>query len=260
MRQVRIKVVKIVTMLLLWLLFAAQTSAEPSCTLAAASDLIPVMADLKSAFAKEHPQTQVKVSFGSSGNFFAQIRNGAPLDLFLSADTNYPSMLIKYGSGDPDSLTLYAIGHLVLWTSTSNLPISTNLSALVTNAGISRIALPNPSHSPYGRAAKSALEHLGLWSSLQHKLVLGENAAQAMQFAQSGHAQVSMLPLSMAQNRPEGSGNFVKIPPEWHPPIHQAGVLTTQGSQNPVARQFLAFLVSQSGKQIFASHGFSLPD
>ncbi len=218
------------------------------------------MADLKAAFTKSNPEARLNVSFGSSGNFFAQIRSGAPMDVFLSADTDYPSRLIDKGSASRDSLTHYAIGHLALWTSNLTLPLSTNLATVLANASIRRIALANPSHSPYGRASKATLQHLELWTPLQQKLVFADNAAQALQFAQSGNAQIAILPLSMAQARPNSSCNYVKIPSHWHAPIRQSGVLTTQGSQNPIARKFLAFLVTGTGQQIFKSHGFSVPD
>ncbi len=248
---------RIITILVVWLFWAGRIGAEVTCTIAAASDLVSVMMPLQTAFTSEYPRVRLKVVFGSSGNIFAQIQLGAPFDLFLSADTNYPATLIHHGNAESNSFTRYAIGHLALWSSNSKIAVSTNLHEILRNPAIHRIAIANPLHAPYGKAAKSTLEHLGLWHDVQNKIVLAENVAQAFQFTQSGHAQLALLPLSLVRGESNRVSSYIPIPSDWHPPITQSGVITSHGATNASARQFLKFLTNSTAQNIFKHHGFS---
>src|SRR5690242_3444076 len=173
-----------------------QLLAQDALTVAAAADLQPVMTEIAARFEKE-TGVRVKLSFGSSGNFFAQIQNGAPYDLFFSADVDYPAKLQGAGLIEPGSLYRYATGQIALWApNASAIDVSKGLSVLVDN-NVQKIAIANPSHAPYGRAAEAALKNADLWDSISSKLVMGENIAQTAQFVQSGNTDVGILALSL---------------------------------------------------------------
>ena len=183
------------TVVLLWLAGAIATAQ--TLTVAVASDLQFVLPAIASQFAKDTGQ-QVRLTFGSSGNFFTQIENGAPFDAFLSADIDYPKRLESSGRAEPGSLYSYGTGRLVLWTrNDSGIDLRPGLRMLV-DASVRRIAIANPAHAPYGRAAVAALRHEWLYERVRRKFVVGENISQAAQFAQSGSADVGVLALSLA--------------------------------------------------------------
>jgi molybdate transport system substrate-binding protein len=184
----------LLTCWLLWL--PAQAAPLPQLLIAAASDLAYCTDELAAAFHAEAPGAELKFSTGSSGNFFAQIRNGAPFDVFLSADTGYPAQLSRLGAADGKTLAIYAIGQLALWTLDDRVDLAHGLSVLRA-PGRGRLAIANPATAPYGRAARALLERDGLWDALQPRLVIGENIAQAAQFVQSGNAQLGMVSLSL---------------------------------------------------------------
>ncbi len=234
-----------------------ETSAIVST--AAASDLVFCLEALRAEFAKTEPGVALTVVTGSSGNFFAQIKNGAPFDVFLSADLRYPRELIAAGAADEKSLTLYAIGRLVLWTRRADLDPS-DLAAVVRNPLVQKFAIANPAHAPYGRAAQQALEKLGVWADAQPKLVLGENIAQAAQFVQTGNADAGVVALSLVLAPTlRDTGRWVEIPAALHDPLEQGAVLTTRGTANPAAVRYLAFLRSPVARKIFEHFGFRLP-
>ena len=225
-------------------------------TIAAASDLQPVLPRLAAQFEMQTGHT-VHLTFGSSGNFLAQIRNGAPFDLFLSADVDYPKQLESAGLTEPRTLVSYATGALVLWTRNgSGLDLPRGLDAL-TDARVRRIAIANPEHAPYGRAAVAALRARALYDQLQSKFVLGENVSQAAQFAQSGNADAGIVPLSLALSAPmRASGRYVDIPQSLYPPIEQAGVVIRSSREKDAARAFLAYLSRPEVAKILAEAGF----
>jgi molybdate transport system substrate-binding protein len=229
-------------------------------SIAAASDLIYCLEDLNSAFQKAHPKVAIKTSTGSSGNFFAQIQNGAPFDLFLSADLKYPKELIKAGLADSSSLTLYAIGRIVLWTVKPNIDLTHGLQIL-RDAKVKKLAIANPEHAPYGRAAKAALEHYKMWPAIQEKIVLGENIAQTAQFVQTGNVEAGIVALSLvASPKLTNVGKFYEIPEASYPRLEQAAVLTKRGKENPVAGAYLQFIRSEQARTIFDRYGFRLPE
>ncbi|MEK8089093.1 molybdate ABC transporter substrate-binding protein [Thermithiobacillus plumbiphilus] len=238
---------------------ALPVQAAEQLTVAAASDLQFVLAELNQAFTRAHPGVNIKVSTGSSGNFFAQISQGAPFDLFLSADVKYPKSLVDKGQALPDSLMPYAVGRLALWTMNPRLDPAQGLSML-RNPAVRRIAIANPAHAPYGRAAREALSEAGLLPALQGKLVMGENISQTAQFVQSGNADAGIVALSLLRSpKLQGQGRYWLIPADSYTPLEQAAVITRYGAKNPVAREYMAFLKSPAARQVFIRNGFLLP-
>jgi molybdate transport system substrate-binding protein len=227
--------------------------------IAAAADLSYCIDDIAAAFRKEVPDAEIKISTGASGNFFAQIRNGAPFDAFLSADVDYPRQLARLGAADGNTLTRYAIGHIVLWSPDPRFDVDKGL-ALLRDPRITRVAIANPATAPYGRAAKSALERDGLWEAVQSKLVIGENIAQASQFVQTGNAQVGLVSLaSLRSPKLAGVGRYMLVPDTALAPIEQAAVVTKHGADNPLAARFVLFLGSPAARAILERNGFSIP-
>jgi molybdate transport system substrate-binding protein len=216
------------------------------------------MPDLAAQYEK---QTGVKsaVTYGSSGNFFAQIQNGAPFDIFLSADVSYPHKLVVAQLADASSLEVYAVGHLVLWLPPDTpLDPSAGLKILL-DPRIQRIAIANPDHAPYGRAAIAALRFAGLYEQIQPKLVFGENVSQAAQFVQTGSAQAGFLAYSLTLSPAMKSGKFWTIPADKYPPVEQAAVLLTASSSKEAATSFLAFLKTPAARATLERYGFFLP-
>ena len=241
------------------LLLACRATAAQGLTVAAASDLQSALPVIVAQFEKDTGQ-HVRLTFGSSGNFFAQIENGAPFDVFLSADVDYPKRLERSGLAERGSLLEYATGRLVLWTRTdSGVDVRGGLTVLA-SARVRRVAIANPAHAPYGRAAVAALRHEGLYERVREKFVLGENISQAAQFAQSGSVDVGVLALSLALSPTlRSSGTYVDIPESWHPPIAQAAVVLASSQQRALARQFIACLKTPEGMRILRSYGFAIP-
>lgn len=245
-------------MLLLTALLAMPARAEP-LLVAAASDLSYCIDELGAAFAKQAPQAELKVSTGASGNFYAQIRNGAPFDVFLSADMAYPAQLARDGAADAATLTPYALGRIVLWSLDARFDLTQGM-AVVNDARVARVAIANPALAPYGRAAKAALEAAGAWQAVQPKLVVGENIAQAVQFVQTGNAQVGIVSLaSVMSPRLKGSGSYYLIPDTGMAPIEQGAIVTAHGRGKPLAARFVTFLSSPAARDILQRHGFGLP-
>jgi len=238
-------------------LFPSSAQAQ-TLRIAAASDLQFVLPDLAAQYEK---QTGIKlaITYGSSGNFFAQIQNGAPFDLFFSADLDYPKNLIQAGFADSDSLQIYAAGRLVLWLPPdSPLDPAVGLKALL-DPRIQKIAVANPEHAPYGRAAVAALQGAGLYDQLKPKLVFGENISQAAQFVQSGSAQAGLIALSLALSPAMKNGKRWDIPADRYPPIEQAVVVLKSSPNVQPAFSFLTFLKSPQARATFERYGFEVP-
>jgi molybdate transport system substrate-binding protein len=253
---------KIVVLLLASMLslpaLAAPLPAAP-LLIAAAADLSYCIDDIAAAFRKDVPDTEIKISIGSSGNLFAQIRNGAPFDAFLSADVDYPSRLARLGAAEGRTLTRYAVGRIAMWSLDPKLDVDKGL-ALLRDPRITRVAIANPATAPYGRAAKSALERDGLWEAVQSKLVIGENISQTAQFVQTGNAQVGLVSLaSLRSPRLAGVGRYALVPDTGLAPIEQAAIVTKHGADNPLAARFVRFLGSPAARAILERNGFSIP-
>jgi len=242
---------------LLFLFMAAQLARSEELLVAAAADLTYCIPEIDDAFQKANPGAVVKVSLGSSGNFVAEIRNGAPFDLFLSADMEYPRALAK--EGFVEEPVEYAEGRIVLWTLNGGLDLSRGL-AVLRDAAVKHVAVANPDHAPYGRAAKAALVHEHLWDELAPKFVFGESIAQTAQFVQTGNADAGFVAMSLvAAPQLAHAGHIYEIPADDYPPLEQSAVLTKAGRGKPMAQAYLAFLKSEEARRILERFGFRLP-
>ena len=239
----------------------AQTPPPPGqVTVAAAADLKFAMDDLVQAFAKGHPEVAVRVTYGSSGNFFSQLSNGAPFDLFFSADVDYVRRLAADGLTVPDSDFVYAVGRIVLWAPRASAFDVSRGIGLLKDASVRRIAIANPRHAPYGRAAEAALKTLGVYDQVQAKLVFGENVAQAAQFVETGAADVGIIALSLASAPTlASSGRFWDIPLESYPRMEQGGVIMKGAKDVLAARAFRDLVLGPAGRSVLKRYGFFVP-
>lgn len=237
------------------LLFASAASAgERVLHIAAASDLAACLPELERLFSQSRQGVRVKSSFGASGNFVAQIRKGAPFEVFMSADQRYPATLVDDGLAVADTLTHYATGHIVLWSARPLTDIQRGLMML-TQPRFRHIAIANPEHAPYGQAAKRALEAAGLWSAIDHKLVRGENVAQALQFVQSGNADIGVIALSLLKQPAFKGTRYYEIPQHFYPPIRHYAVVITRAKDLRLAREFVTFLLTPEAQAVFTRFG-----
>lgn len=229
------------------LLLTGCAGAHPDTVLnvAAAADLNFALDELAA-----HYPGKLRITYGSSGNFATQIANGAPFDVFLSADLAYARRLAH----SPTDVFPYANGRIVLWVpAASTLDPATALHS----AAVRHLAIANPQHAPYGRAAEAALRHMGVWDSVQPKLVLGENIVQTFQFIDSGAADAGIIALSLAlAPAARARGRYFEIPHDAYPPIEQGGVIL---KDSPAARAFRSYLLSAEGRRILEPYGFSPP-
>jgi molybdate transport system substrate-binding protein len=238
---------------------AGSTQTPRRLAVAAASDLQAALPEVVRGFERTASST-VTVSFGSSGNFFAQIQNGAPFDLFLSADIDYPRRLAAAGYADPATLYGYATGRIALWARReSGVDMSKGLTVLA-DARIKRIAIANPEYAPYGRAAVAALRQAKLYDTLRPKFVLGENIAQTAQLVDSGNADAGILALSLVLGPAlRASGTYAEIPASAHPPIEQAAIIVSASRNKELAREFLAYLRRPETNSLLHRFGFTPP-
>jgi molybdate transport system substrate-binding protein len=246
-------------LLLLFALLTLRAGNAQDIRVAAAADLQFALDDLTAQYAKQAGK-QVQVSYGSSGNFFAQIQNGAPFEIFFSADIEYPRRLDATGLAEPGTLYQYAIGRIVIWIPRD---ARTDLTKLGWNAllqpDVEKIAIANPEHAPYGRAAVAALRNAGIYEQVRSKFVYGENIAQAAQFVASGNAQAGIIALSLAVSPPMRDGKRWEIPANMHPSIEQALIILKSARDKEGARAFLALVKSGPGRKILELYGFTLP-
>ena len=228
-------------------------------TVAAAADMNAVLPEIVARYTKQTGQP-VKLLFGSSGNLTNQIRNGAPFEVFFSADEEYPRQLIAEGLAVKDSLYRYGVGRLVLWVpneSTLDLP-TLGMKALL-DPSVKKIAIANPQHAPYGRAAEAALQHFGLYNQVAAKLVLGENVAQAAEFVESGNAQAGLIALSHAlAPAMKNKGRYWTVPLDSYPMLNQVAVLLSRSKSQAAARLFVEFVRAPEATSLLAAYGFSL--
>ena len=239
----------------------AVPASRSSLSVAAAADLKFAMDDLIAAFADERGNVAVSVSYGSSGQFFAQLSSGAPFDIFLSADADYPRRLAVNGLTLPGSDFLYAIGRIVVWAPrAATFDVRALGMETLRHPAVRRVAIANPEHAPYGRAAEAAMRSLGIYDDVRQKLVFGENVAQAAQFVQSRAADVGVIALSLALAPPlVNEGQYWEIPLDAYPRIEQGGVIMKHTRQAAAARAFRDFVLGVRGRSILVQHGFSLP-
>ena len=240
------------------LFVAVQTAhAGEKITIAAASDLKFALDEIVVLFSKAHPADRVETIYGSSGKFQAQIRQGAPFDLYFSADITYPRMLKAEGFAGSE-VQPYAVGRIVLWSAA--LDASKMTLADLADPAIRKIAIANPKHAPYGKRAEEALRAAGVWEKVEARLVYGENIAQAAQFAQSGNVQIGIIALSLALN-PELSarGGYALIPDNLHQPLEQGFIVTRRAANNPLAQDFARFMAGDEARAVMRRYGFVLP-
>ncbi|WP_428106366.1 molybdate ABC transporter substrate-binding protein [Candidatus Binatus sp.] len=244
------------TLLCMWLP-AAAGAAE--IKVAAAADLTFAFQDVAARF-QEQTGNSIELSYGSSGNFFAQIQNGAPFDLFFSADVGYPKKLEAAGLIEPGTIYEYASGKLVIWVpNASKLDLNRGLAELL-DPGIRKIAIANPQHAPYGVAAVAAMRHAAVYDKIKSKLVLGENISQTAEFVQSGNADAGILALSLAlAPAMKDKGRYVEIPATDYPPIIQAAAILKSSRNQQLANQFMKFIKQPDTIALMARYGFSIP-
>ena len=240
--------------LLALLVLLPNLSAQKQLQLACATDLQPVMPTLAAAYERA-TGVHLVTAFGSSATLAQQLANGAPQDVFLSADTVHPQQLIQSCVALCPAPVPYARGVLVLWALKSSPLQPLSLDAFK-NPRLTRLAIANPAHAPYGLAAQQALQHLGLYAQLQPKLAVAENIAQTAQFAESGNAQAGLISLTIASSEHFRSiGSFIRFPTDAYPPIQQAGVILKSSHQQKVAQDFLNWLTSPAIQQQLKSFG-----
>jgi molybdate transport system substrate-binding protein len=234
-------------------------SVAEEITIAAASDLNFVFKEIVAEYERA-TGNHVKLALGSSGNFYAQIQNGAPFDLYFSADIAYPRKLEEAGLTVPGSLYQYAVGRIVLWAAKgSHLDISKGLEVL-REPTIKKVAIANPKHAPYGRAALAAMEYFKVYDQVKDKLVLGENISQAAQCVETGAADGGIIAVSLALAPPrQAAGRYWEIPADVHPPIEQGAVMLMGGKDQESAKAFLSFIQGAEGQAMMKRYGFVVP-
>jgi molybdate transport system substrate-binding protein len=241
------------------MLLMGESARAQTVKVAAAADLKFAMDELATEFEKGSG-AKLDVTYGSSGNFLTQIRNGAPFDLFFSADSEYPKKLEGVGLAEPGTLREYAVGHIVIWT-----PRDSGIDAAkagwqsLLDQRVKKIAIANPDHAPYGRAALAALKKAGIYEQVKDKLVYGENISQAAEFVQSGNAQAGIIALSLAVSPAIKNGNRWEIPADSYLAIKQAAVMLKASKNKAAARRFLDFVSGPQGLEILQRYGFTVP-
>ena len=232
--------------------------APVELSVAAAADLSSALKQLASSY-EQKTGVHLKLSFGSSGMLAQELQNGAPFDVFLSADMDYPRQLVSAGLADGDTLTLYARGKLVLWTpSDSHLDLEHQGMNVLLDPSVKKIAIANPQHAPYGRAAMAALKHSGFYERVKDRLVMGENVAQAAQFVESGNAQAGFVALAHARALDmSGKGKYWEVPADDYPPLEQGAVVLTHSTHKREAADFLGYLKSTEASELLRKFGFA---
>ena len=251
---------KLLSVVAFVLALACGLCAGQEITVAAAADLQFVMPEVAARFQQETGKT-VKLIYGSSGNFAQQLQNGAPFDLFFSASLDYPKQLEAAGLTEPGIFYQYAVGKIVVWVpNDSTLDIISGMKVLLAPS-IKKIAIANPQHAPYGKAAVAALQKENLYDQVQGKFVLGENISQAASFVASGSADVGIIALSLALSpNMKSKGRYAEVPSADYPPIEQACVLMRSSKNKDIARQFLKFVQSPAIAELLQKYGFAVPN
>lgn len=239
--------------------FGGSLCIAQEITVAAASDLQAAMPEIAARFQKETGKT-VKLIYGSSGNFFQQLQNGAPFDVFFSANLDYARKLEAAGLTEPGSFYQYATGKIVIWVANdSKVDISSGLQSLL-NPSIKKIAIANPQHAPYGQAAVAAMKKENVYDKVAGKFVLGENIAQTASFVVSGSADAGIVALSLALSpNMKDKGRYTEIPDAEYPPIEQACVILKSSLQKDVAKSFVNFIGTSAVADLFRAYGFAVP-
>lgn len=235
-------------------LLPAIGSARETLSIAAASDLQFALKQVVQDFEAQASDAQVHLAFGSSGKLSTQIRQGAPFDLFFSADLSYAQALVDQGL-TAGGVRPYAAGRLVLWSTQED--ASKLTMADLDDERFRRIAIANPRHAPYGQRAAEALRASGVWEAIDPKLVYGENISQTAQFVRSGNAQIGMVALSLVLDPAlQGIGGYALVPQSLHSPLEQGHVLLRRAAHKPIARRFLHYLEGAAARATLTRYGF----
>ncbi|HEY6339727.1 MAG TPA: molybdate ABC transporter substrate-binding protein [Candidatus Sulfotelmatobacter sp.] len=240
---------------------SAAEAGSKQITVAAAADLSIALQEIAANYEKQSG-VQVKLSFAASGALTQQIQNGAPFDLFFSADMDYPHQLIAAGDADAATLYRYAVGTLVLWApSASPLDIANQGDKVLQDPSVKKIAIANPQHAPYGRAAVAALKYFGVYEQVRDRIVMGENVSQAAQFVESGNAQVGFIALAHAVPMAmRGEGKFWKVPAEAYPALDQGVVVVSHSPHKREAAAFVDYIKTNASVEVFRRYGFTVPE
>ena len=239
---------------------AQQAPGDPPVVrVAAAADLQYALDEVAARLAARRPALRIEAIYGSSGRMHAQLRQRAPYDVYLSADVGYPRDLVANGVGAARDLFTYATGRLVVWVPARS-PLALERDGVRGLERAARIAIANPRHAPYGRAAEATLRHAGIWEVVKGRLVLGENVAQAAQFVQSGAADAAIIAKSLAVAPAlRGAGRFRDIPVDMHPPLVQGGLILPWAHSRVAAEQLRDYLLATEGRKLLAAFGFDPP-
>lgn len=240
---------------------AAAAPATARVRVAAASDLRFAMDELVAGWKLANPGIVVEPTYGSSGTFLAQISEGAPFDVFFSADAEYPRELEKAGLAQTGSTRLYAIGQIVVWVPIdSTLDVGSRGLEALTDPSVQTVAIANPEHAPYGRAAVAAMKAAGVYDAVEPKLVLGENVSQAAQFVESGNADAGVIALSLAVAPTlKDKGRYAVVPIESYPRLEQGAVELDAAIDADAAHAFVDFVLGPDGREVLDRYGFILP-
>jgi molybdate transport system substrate-binding protein len=246
---------------LILLAACARPTRPAHLNIAAAADLRFAFPALQQRFHATRPEIMLTPAYGSSGNYYSQIRNGAPFDVFLSADVEYPRRLVAEGAAVAGSLFVYGTGRIVLWVPAQS-PLDLDRLGIhaLEEPSVHHVAMANPRHAPYGRAAEAALRSLGVYDRIAPKLAIGENIAQTFEFVESGAAEAGLVAESLAvAPAARGKGRSWEVPPASYPPIEQCGVILSRAEGSRAAAQFRAWMMGPQARAILTQYGFSLP-
>jgi len=238
-----------------------EAGGDRGVSVAAAADLKFALDEMLPVFQKKNPGIRITVAYSSSGNFYSQLINQAPFDLFLSADLSYPKKLSQQGLTIPGMEFTYAVGRIVIWVpSGSRIDVEKLEINALKDPSVTHIAIANPEHAPYGRAAEAALRSTGVYESVKQKLVFGENVGQTLQFVQSGNAEIGVIALALAMSPAlREKGRFWEVPMGEYPRLEQGGVILKWAKDVEAARKFRTFLIGREGQSILEKFGFSEP-
>lgn len=240
----------------------SENHQEREVSVAAAADLKFAFDEVAAAFQQQNPDIKVTVTYGASGNFYAQLTNKAPFDLFLSADIDYPRKLIDGALAEKDSEFLYAVGHLVIWVPNgSKLDLDKLGLKAVADPSVKKLALANPKHAPYGRAAEAALKNSGVYDEVKDRLVLGETIAQTAHFVETGAADAGLIALSLAlAPAMQEKGRYWTVPLDAYPRLEQGGVIMTWAKDKEATKGLRTFIMGSEGRAMLKRFGFLLPE
>ncbi len=251
---------RLLIIIILMFMFSPSVKAGDNILIAAASNLRFAMHEICHAFQESNPSIQTKVSYGSSGNFFAQIKQGAPFDIFFSANSTYPEQLEKEGYTVKNMQKVYAVGKIVLWVPKESVFNPDKGLQTIILPEVKKLAIANPKHAPYGHAAKESLHYYGMWEKAKKKLIYGENISQTAQFVHTGAADAGIIALSLAVSpKMISEGRYWTIPVESHSDIEQVYAVLQKGKGKQSIKIFLEFLQGEKGRKILSRYGFVIP-